>query len=147
MFALTRLVLTSVVVFAADPCELSLLSEFCRFHRGEPAALAGVCPKTRPRPQFGPELLSVRHVVPTQTPMTGQRLLTILDLNANIYIKHNRCRQPQLYHECIRIVSSGTVALMGMKQSGLFSPATITDTCTFAIGWVQTSHQCLLEKL
>lgn len=103
----------SVVVFAADPCELSLPSEVCRFHRGELAALAGVCPKTCPRPQFGPELLSVRHVVPTQTPMTGQRKFKILDLNTNIYIKHNRCCQPQLYHEYIHIVYSSTVAQRG----------------------------------
>lgn len=63
---------TSVVVFTADPHELGQFSEVCWLQDGKPATLAGVRPHTTPPVQSGPELVSVRYVVPIQSPMMVQ---------------------------------------------------------------------------
>lgn len=53
-------------VFTADPGELGLPPEVRWVQGGEPAALAGVRPKTPPPVQLGPELLPVGRVVSAQ---------------------------------------------------------------------------------
>lgn len=53
-------------VFTADPGELGLPPEVRWVQGGEPAALAGVRPKTPLPVQLGPELLPVGRVVSAQ---------------------------------------------------------------------------------